>query len=83
MQAQLLAQDCEALPADLKAGLNDTINLEAYHAYYNTNENNMNKSLPNDAFTKSTASKAGYEVRSSCDPQYAVDSLKHGEEIMA
>jgi hypothetical protein len=36
--------------------MNDTINLEAYQAYYNTNENNLNKSMPNETFSKGTGS---------------------------
>jgi hypothetical protein len=80
MQAQLLAQDCESLPngTECKTGLNDTINLEAYHAYYNTNENNVNKSMPNEAFQKSSTSKANFEVRNSCDQNYPSNSLNHG-----
>jgi hypothetical protein len=54
---------------DSKTGMNDTINLEAYQAYYNTNENNLNKSMPNDTFAKSsgTSSKVNIDKRNSCD----------------
>lgn len=49
--------------------MNETINLEAYQAYYNTNDSNLNKSMPNDAFSKTsgTNSKSNIEKRNSCD----------------